>query len=260
MTQPRGFVLFALIVSGCVLGGCTSKAALPEKHVASAPAAAVSQARPVSKAAPRESAFSTYSNPEYGVAFRYPRNYALDEGAPEDIEGVRSEEELQSEQPGANLVATIVIPDDSYPNTTFAGGSLQLGVNPYLTAKGCRDFLRSRMGDSTGPTGVVTVQGVAFAWTENEEGDASTEFFERDYAGFSGGTCYEFFLRVGVGPVSDEVGVRPADEKRILSQLEKIVTSLQIQPKPVSILDEAPAAPDVHKKLEWTEAPAQNER
>src|SRR5271170_7180018 len=136
MTRAKGFVLFAFVVSGCVLSGCSSKAALPGKRVASAPAAALNQTRLVSKPAPRESTFATYTNPEYGVAFRYPRNYGLEEGAPEELPGVRSEAELQSEQPGAVLVATVVVPEDSYPNTNFAGGSLQFGVNRYLAAEG----------------------------------------------------------------------------------------------------------------------------
>jgi hypothetical protein len=169
--------------------------------------------------------------------FRYPRNYALEEAAfdeekPDDIPGVRSQEELAREQPGTRLVATVVVPDDAYPNTTFAGGSLQFAVNPSLEPEACREF-------SKGPRGKATIQGVAFAWAENSMGDdANTEFFERDYAGFSNGTCYEFFLRVGVGRAADEDGVKAADEQRILGHLEKIVSSVQTQPKPVSVLDQ----------------------
>jgi hypothetical protein len=249
--QANSLLLFAVAMVGCVLSGCSSKAASPksEKGAQSTSAAPVNlERKPVAKPAPRESEFSTYTNPEYGVAFRYPRNFALDEGAPEDVAGVRSELELQSEQPGAVLVATVAVPDDAYPNTNFAGGSLQFGVNRYLAAEGCRNFLASQMGDSTGPTGATTIQGVAFAWAESDEGDANAEYLERDYAGFSNGTCYEFFLRVGVGPATDEAGVRPADRKKILSHLEKIVASLQIQPKPVSILDENPKAPVDRRK------------
>jgi hypothetical protein len=271
MIQPKNWTLFAMAsgLLGCTwaLGGCSSKAALPAKHLARAtgPVAPLRpETKPVAKPTPRESAFSTYSNPDYGIEFRYPRNYALEEGAledgaPEDDAGVRSEEELKSEQPGAVLVATVVVPDDSYPNTTFAGGSLQFAVSRYLTASGCREFLTSQQGDSRGPTGVTKVQGVTFAWAENEAGDGDAEYFERDYAGFANGTCYEFLLRVGVGPNSEQDGVRPANEKKILSQLEKIVSSAQIQAKPVSILDQEPATPDVHKKLDWSEEAKQSE-
>jgi hypothetical protein len=243
------FLLTLLAGSGVTLAGCSRKPAWPTKNDRSASRALASpavpnQARQVSKPAPRESALAVYSNPEYGVMFRYPRNYALEEAAfdeekPDDIPGVRSQEELAREQPGTRLVATVVVPDDAYPNTTFAGGSLQFAVNPSLEPEACREFLISRLGDSKGPRGKATIQGVAFAWAENSMGDdANTEFFERDYAGFSNGTCYEFFLRVGVGRAADEDGVKAADEQRILGHLEKIVSSVQTQPKPVSVLDQ----------------------
>jgi hypothetical protein len=241
----KRFLCLMLLVSGAASAGCSSKAALPEKKASSAMQPAkqpVKQPERVAKAVPRELAFSTYSKPEYGVAFRYPRNFALEEGAPEDLPGVRSQEELGEEQPGAVLVATVVVPDDAYPNTTFAGGSLQFAVNPYLTAEGCRGDLISRLGDSREPSGAVTVHGVVFAWAESEAGDASAEYFERNYSGFSNGACYEFFARAGVSSDTAQDGVRPADAKRILGHLEKIVSSLEIEPKDVSVLDQKAAA------------------
>ena len=250
MAQPKGriFQMTLLVGSAVALAGCSPKAAWPTKNDRRAPPALASpavpnQARQVSKPAPKESALAVYSNPEYGVTFRYPRNYALQEAAfderrPEDIPGVRSQEELARQQPGAILVATVVVPDDAYPNTTFAGGSLQFAVDPSLEPEACREFLISRLGDSKGPRGKATIQGVAFAWAEDSTGnDADTEFFERDYAGFSNGACYEFFLRVGVGRAADEEGVKAADERKILGHLEKIVSSVQTQPKPISVLD-----------------------
>jgi hypothetical protein len=118
---------------------------------------------------------------------------------------------------------------------------LQLAVNRYLTAGSCRRELISRLGDSNGRSGTATVQGVEFAWADNDEGDASTEFFERDYAGFANGTCYEFFLRIGAGTTDDADGTRPPDEKKILAHLEKVVSSLQFESKSVSLLDATPS-------------------
>jgi hypothetical protein len=253
MVRWKRFVLLVLVLSEGVAVGCSSKAASPQQPQklemkVGDTTAPIKQVGRVGKPAPRESGFSTYNVPEYGVTFHYPRNFALDEGAPEGVSGIRSREELEGEEPGAELVATVVVPDDAYPNTTFAGGSLQFAVNRYLTATGCRESLIARLGDSNGPAGSVTIQNVAFAWTEGDAGDAGTEFFERDYAGFANGTCYEFFLRVGVGSATDEEGVRPADEKKILGNLEKIVASLQIQPKPVSVLDETPTVQSAPRK------------
>jgi hypothetical protein len=233
-------ILVAAVLSGAVAAGCSSQAAAPRQpqklERKSGDVAVGPQMARASKPALRENGSSTYSDPELGITFHYPRNLALDEGAPEGISGLRTPADLQGEEPGAELVATVVVPDDAYPNTNFAGGSLQFAVNRYLTATGCREALVARVGDSNQPAGAVTIAGVPFAWAEGDAGDGGAEFFERDYAGFANGTCYEFFLRVGVGP-DDQDGVRPADEKRILGNLEKIVGSLQIEPKPVSVLD-----------------------
>jgi len=270
MRQWHATLLVGVIAGGAGLAGCSSKAALPQRKAPelAVPGVSVPSRQPERPTKPvaRESAFSTYSNPEYGVAFRYPRNFALveqkapveqeasieanasvessdsEEDAPEDGSGARSQAELEREEPGALLVATVVVPDDAYPNTTFAGGSLQLAVNRYLTAGTCRRNLISRLGDSNGRSGSVLVQGVEFAWADSDEGDASTEFFERDYAGFANGACYEMFLRVGVD-AADADGVRPPDERKILGHMEKIVSSLQFVSQGASLLDRSQSGP-----------------
>ena len=251
MTRWHAILFLGLIASGVGSAACSSKAASPAK-TAPAPtgprlATPSKQPERAAKPAARESALSIYSNPEYGISFRYPRNFALqeaddlNENAPEDPSGARTPDQLAQDEPGALLLATVVVPDDAYPNTTFAGGSLQLAVNRYLTAGSCRRELLSRLGDSNGRNGAATLQGVEFAWADNDEGDASTEFFERDYAGFANGTCYEFFLRIGVGTTDDADGTHPPDEKKILAHLEKVVSSLQFESKSVSLLDATPS-------------------
>lgn len=233
----------------------------------------------ISKPAVRDAAFAMYSDPEYGVSFRYPRNFALIDSGDEDIDsdrviswqqakqagaGVRTAEELNADDPGAALLATIVVPDDAYPNTSFAGGSVQFAVNRYQTAAGCRANLAARVGDAKGATGTVMAQGVSFAWVDTDAGDGNTEFSERDYAGFVNDACYEFFVRVGVkapapavaeavlqnvstGAASpdrtssvtseESVGSRRPDERKLLTHLEKIVSSLQVESTAASVLD-----------------------
>jgi hypothetical protein len=233
--------------------GCSSKAAARGEKTTAAPLAGVVPQRalalkPVAKPAPRESTFSTYSNSEYGVNFKYPRNYPLDEGLLDDetvenIPGLRSQAQLEAEQPGGVLGATIIVPDDSFPNTTFAGGSVQFAVNRYLAGQGCRELPASRLGDANGTTGTKVIQGVAFNWADSDAGEGETEFFERDYAGFANGTCYEFFLRVGLESSGDSDQVKPANQKKIVAQLEKIVGSVQLQARETSLLDgKAPEA------------------
>ena len=241
-----------------------------------------------SKPAPRDAAFAHYSGSEHGVSFRYPRNFALIDSGDDDIDsdrviswqqakqsgaGVRTAEELSADDPGATLLATIVVPDDAYPNTSFAGGSIQFAVNRYQTAATCRSNLLARQGDAKGPSGIVNAQGVAFAWIDTDTGDGSTEYSERDYAGFANDSCYEFFVRIGVksAPNGDatlqnvstatapdsgtssvtseeSAGSRRPNERRIVAQFEKIVASLQVEKVSASMLDKpqyksAPAFP-----------------
>jgi hypothetical protein len=246
-------------------------ASAPRQTVASVVKASEHFPRP----APRDPVFAKYVDPDYGASFRYPRNFALLISGDEDADsdrmiswqqakesgaGVRTAEELSSDDPGATLLATIVIPDDAYPNTSFAGGSLQFAVDRYQTAGTCRASLLARLGDAKAPSGTVTARGITFGFIDIDAGDGNTEFYERDYAGFANDACYEFFVRVGVVSASqrtlqnvsetdrpadaissitgeESAGYRPPDERKILAHLEKIVVSLQVEPALVSTLD-----------------------
>lgn len=230
MVQWKQFIILVMLVANSSgLTGCSGRAASPGKNVRGATSALLRQGQPASKPAPREAALSVYNNPGYGVSFRYPRNYALEEGEPEEgLPELESQEELEGEQPGAVLLATVVIPEDAYPNTTFLDGSLQFAVNPSMTAESCRDFVISRAGDS----GMTTIQGVLFAWEQEASGTADSEAVERDYAGYANGACYEFFARVTVGEAANSDGLeKQADAEKIIRHLEKIALSLQMPAK-----------------------------
>ena len=199
--------------------------------------------RPLRRDTPHESFLSTYNNPEEGISFRYPRNYYLEEG---DIQErsffLQRQEDLESEQPGAKLLATVLIPEDGYPNTTFEHGSLQLAVNEADSEKGC--LAVSEVG-VTGSSGLraLTIQGVAFHWTGEETEIAGSKILERKYAGYSQGTCYQFRLVLAADESPDPDGfTRKADTIRIMKQLENIVGSSQFftksEPAPVEISEE----------------------
>jgi hypothetical protein len=284
------FAVTPLAASLAVIG-CSGEAASVRQEkartlAASAPRPTVAGlAKPsehVVKATPRDSAFAKYYDPDYGVTLRYPHNFVLLESAADDVDGhvdsdriisweqakqagagIRTAEELAADDAGAALLATIVVPDDAYPNTSFAGGSVQFAVNRYQTAGTCRSNLLGRMGDDKTPSGTVTSQGISFAWIETDAGDGSTEFYERDYAGFGNDACYEFFVRVGVkstAPVDqtslqnvssasagvdtassvtseESAGSRRLDQRKILVRLEKIVANLQVENASTSVLD-----------------------
>lgn len=221
----------ALAVAALVLASCSSEASMrPKTWPASSPAiAAQPLPRPV-RPATRDASLSVYSDPEHGVSFQYPRHYPLEEGAQqESLPGIQSQEELDEERPGAILLATVVIPGDSYPNTTFVDGSVQLVAEPVLTSDTCKDLLAARTSDWNRVSGMAGVSNVALAWRENVKAEGGLKDHQRDYAGFSNGMCYEFRARVTVGDATGEDGTpKQANGEKILRQLEKIVSSLQV--------------------------------
>lgn len=238
----RALLIVVVVAVGSIgLAGCGGEAARsaqttraqtssagagPNKNSSQA-AFAARPARPSRKEFAREASLSIYHNPEEGISFRYSRNFSLEEGdVQESSFFLKRQEDLDSEQPGATLLATVLIPEDGYPNTTFEHGSLQLVVNETSTEKDCRESaLVGTYGDDTR---TMTVQGIVFRWSGRESETAGTKILERAYVGYSQATCYEFLLTVAAEAGPDAGGFRKAaDANRIMKQLEKIVASAQ---------------------------------
>jgi hypothetical protein len=226
----RGRCITHLLILGVPwLTGCRSS------HAQSAPyrqstAKDQASAAPVAKHAPRDAALSVYNNPAYGVSFRYPRNFLLAEGSDsEDPAILNAQEELAARQPGSTLAVTVTIPPDAYPNTTFRSGTLQLVVNPTVTPETCQSFVVPL--DDVNTFGSTAIQGITFNWRQRGSAAMGTGYLNRDYAGFSSGTCYEFLLEVVTGSNPDlDPGIKDADETKIMRHLDKIVSCLQIHP------------------------------
>jgi hypothetical protein len=239
MLRRKLFVVLLAAVGSMELAGCGGEAARSAQTQTSPAAAgpnkntrqgslASSPAHTGRKEFAREAPLSIYHNPEAGISFRYPRNYSLEEGdVQESSFFLKRQEDLDGEQPGATLIATVQIPEDGYPNTTFEHGSLQLVINEAGTEKSCRE-VRLVEPSGNGPR-TTTIQGIVFRWNERESETAGTAIVERAYAGYSQAACYEFLLTVAAEEAPDPDGFRkPADINKIMKHLEKVVGSLQI--------------------------------
>jgi hypothetical protein len=242
------FVTFSVItVTGC--GGQTARSArMPESPTSLAAATTGANSNQTSFALPHPSSsrrhsaheafLSTYRNPEHGVSFRYPRNYVLQESSEEEspelgLPFLKLQEQLDEEQPGATLLATMLIPDDAYPNTTFERGSLQLVVNEAGTQEACGEAATS----TSTWRGVQTlnVHGIVLRGSEQQTDADGTKSQQRVYTGFAEGTCYEFFLSVLAEEAADPDGYKKAaDLAKIMNQLQEIVKSTQIFPEKAS--------------------------
>jgi hypothetical protein len=239
MLGARPFILLMVAVGSMELAGCGGEAArsaqTPRASTNSRQASlAAGHARSFNHDAPHEGFLSTYHNPEEGISFRYPRNYSLEEGDVQERSFfLKKQEDLDNEQPGATLLATVLIPEDGYPNTTFEHGSVQLVINEAGTEKGCRDA--SVLTSSGSFPRTLTARGIGFRWSEEGSETGGTKVLERAYAGYAHGTCYEFFLTVAAEEAPDPDGFKkPADTAKITKQLEKIVSSAQIFTKRVT--------------------------
>lgn len=239
MTIAKMLLLAGLLTSAVALTGCPgdgshrAAATRPGPSVTVSPGKThdvVSRPAPSGGRPPRESFLSTYRNPEEGITFRYPRYYALEEGEVEEHSYfLKRQEELDIEQPGTRLVATLLIPEDGYPNTTFEHGSLQLLVQDSGTAENCQPPSNDSEYAAKLPK-TQAAQNIVFRGIELKYETGGTQVYERDYAGFGGGACYQFSLVVAVEAAPDPEGInKPADAARIIRQLEKIVGSMQIQ-------------------------------
>lgn len=227
--------LFSLFwLSGCPSSHSNFGSSRKSPSLAKLSVAPSSHVPSASKHPPRDSAFSVYNNPTYGVSFRYPRNYLLKEDLDADDSALlQRQQELEAQQPDAIPVATVLVLDDAYPNTTFSGGYLQFAVNPHATAETCRGFLAPPDPDWPGSLDETIVEGIPFHWRDRGSLAAESVSASRDYVGFSNGTCYEFFLQVtSTSSVGSAIPLAHTDLVRILRPLEKTVSSLQLHPAP----------------------------
>lgn len=239
MSGRQLFMWLIVAVGSMELAGCGGEAArsaqTPHANANSREASlSARNARPSRQAATHEAFLSIYHNPEEGISFRYPRNYSLEDGDVQERSFfLKKQEDLDNEQPGAALLATVLIPEDSYPNTTFEHGSLQLVINETGTEKGCLEA--SVLTSSGNAPRTVTVRGIVFRRSEQQSETAGTKVLERAYTGYSQATCYEFLLTVAAEETPDPDGFKkPADTAKIMKQLEKIVSSAQIFAKSVT--------------------------
>ena len=231
MLNSRRLIILLLVLSALAFSGCHTTHAHSAPAQPSAPPARP-PAPPAAKHPPRDSALSVYHNPAYGISFRYPKTYLLDESSDSENSAIsEAEQRLTTDQPGATLVALISIPPDAYPNTTFAGGTLQFAVNPNLDSAACHAL--AAPSDDALTFGSTSVQGLALAWVQTSSASMGTDYTNRDYAGFANGACYEFLLQVAISSNYDgDHQFKPADAPKILHQLSKIVSSVQFHNPP----------------------------
>src|SRR5258706_640099 len=216
MLGLRLFVVLIVAVGSVELAGCGGEAARSAQTTraqassiaadsgkdAGRPLLEARHARPLHKDAPHETFLSTYHNPEEGISFRYPRNYSLEEGDVQERSFfLKKQDDFDIDQPGATLLATVLIPEDGYPNTTFEHGSLQLVVDAAGTEQGCRET--SLVAHNRSRPRTTTIQGIAFKRSEQQNETTGTKGFASTYTRYTRGSAVQFMRTTAPGTTRD---------------------------------------------------------
>jgi hypothetical protein len=257
--KQRTAALLGSLVATALLGvfvfesGCskesdkTSAIASPNQIVAGQPSTATltmpatatpTQPPAKKKSRQRKLLASTYTNPTYGVSFRYPKYDDLREGddANLELDGL-GPVETNFIEPGGTTITAVELPRRLYAGTDFNTAFFNVSVNTKMTSDECGQFAFPETGNpetdpvtisktKIGPTEFQAVE--AFAETENNQADV------KFYHVFQNGSCYEFTLglETAAGVDSDEPkpGVKPVDSNEVFRQLNWMLSTVKIQP------------------------------
>ncbi len=245
--------VFLLIANGCSKGsskaapvsaeqpasmnqGAMSPAAAPLVAAVQTPAVAPKPAR---KRVQRKAPMTTYTEPAYGVSFRYPKNYILKTGEPSQLD-VADLGPMQTNfvQPGGVSVAAIELPHSSYPGTDFTAAFFAVSVNSALAQEQCDQFAfpKSEHPENE-PDSVskVKIAGAEYAMVEDFGDSAKKEPHRKYFHHFENGNCYEFSL--GLDTVDDNVaGLKPVNRSLVFGRLVQILSTVKVQPVSVPVV------------------------
>jgi hypothetical protein len=253
--------VFLLITNGCSKGSSKvasvsteqpspmnpqSAIGTPAPTIANAMQPAISP-KPTKKRVQRKAPVATYTEPAYGISFRYPKNYILKTGDQQqlDLAGVGP---VQTDfvQPGGVSVAAIELPRSSYPGTDFTSAFFSVSVNSDLSASACEQFAVPKSEHPENEPAKVKIAGVDYAMVENVGDSAKKEPHMKYFHHFENGNCYEFSM--GLGTVDDNLaGLKPVNRSLVFGRLEQILATVKVQP--VAIPEVAKDAP-VHPMVE----------
>ena len=185
------------------------------------PAVAVPEApKKAKKARP---ANATYVNGTYGISFSYPRKYSLQSG------GKNATSPVQSSflKAGSVQVATVDMPNDTYPETDFSSALVNVSVNTNLTAEECAQFVPNSSEEKTNPAS-VKLGSNEFSELEQMIGEPTHQADMKYFHLFKNGACYEFALDVETERKADD-DLAQVDRGKVFQKLEKILASAKIK-------------------------------
>jgi hypothetical protein len=243
-----GFVLLAVLLTVSACSKQSPKTALvgtasPETHASTtAPTAAPAmpalnapaEAEKKKTRKARPAAIVTYSDPQIGLSFQYPRKYELvsgDKVGPQ-IDGLGAVP-MNFVQSGGASIVMVAVPAKTYRGTDFTTAFFDVNVNRSLSEQECAQFA---VVDTRNPDGEpmdaerLQVGATSMEKTANFSGDALKQAETQYYHRYEGGACYEFVLGLGTRGFGTDENVEAVNHDQVFAALEKILTTVKIQP------------------------------
>jgi hypothetical protein len=243
-----GFVLLGILIA---LSACSKQSPKPALVGISSPETQTSTAAPAPAPAPsgnlgpathvakkkthkkRPAAIVTYSDPNTGVSFQYPRKYELASGdtVQPEIDGL-GPVPMNFVQPGGSAVAMVAVPSKTYPGTDLTTAFFHVNVNRSLSEQECSEFA---IVDARNPDGEpmdaekLRVGSAYMEKTSNFSGDALKQGETQYYHRYENGSCYEFVLGLGTAGYGTDEEVKAVNHDDVFAKLEKILATVKIQ-------------------------------
>ena len=174
-----------------------------------------------------------YTDANSGVSFLYPRKFSLSSGDKAQPQFAGVDVPMNFVQPGGITVATVELPDSSYPGTDFTSAFFNVSVNRTLSEQECSHFA---FVDTSNPDGEpVDAEKVKVGSAEMEKtSDFSANAIKQNetqyYHHYVNGACYEYSLGLGTEGFATEGGIKPVDRDEVFAKLEKILETVKINP------------------------------
>lgn len=183
---------------------------------------------------------ATYSDPTYGVSFRYPNNYILKSGDEphKDLAGL-GPAQMNFVQPGGSTLVAVELPRNAYPGSNLSSAFFSVSVNPNLSETECTQFASADANtpaDDPDLASTVKMGSLEFNQIEESLKDSDSKY----YHVFQNGTCYEFGLGLGNAVDGDKRQLTAAEYEKVFDKLDKIFSTVKIEP---GVVSETPLAP-----------------
>lgn len=255
MATIAGFAIVGLLLA---LSACSKQSSQPALAAVSSPAStaatvaampavaptAVALPAPAKKTPKKRPANVTYSDPYSGVSFLYPRKFALTSGdkALRQLAGV-GDVPMNFVQPGGVAVATVALPDRSYPGTDFASAFFNVNVNRSVSEQECAHFAFVDTSNADGePVDAekVKIGSAEMEMTSNFSASVVAQAETQYYHSYENGACYEYILGLGTEGFATEGGVEHVNRDEVFAKLEKILATVKINPvEPEHVAEQA---------------------